>query len=229
MTSDGLRRGFLLTKRASSDDCRWVVRRDDKHSTITVYDFETSEERAIFESDIRVHYPIWFSADGRRLAAIAYSSSTRDSKTAVLINVETGTAETAFSIDKQTGDIAWSRSGSILAATNTTDDIVQIWDMTTGTLRCTCGRQSDLWCVAISPDERIVVTGGEGNKGDKGGGELVIWDAATGQALTRTLHEGTWGITALAFTPDGKLIVGDGDGFVSIRKIPERVLAQATP
>jgi WD40 repeat protein len=83
--------------------------------------------------------------------------------------------------------------------------------------------------VAISPDERIVVTGGEGKNGDKRAGELVIWDAATGQALTRTLYEGTWGITALAFTPDGKLIVGDGDGFVVIHKIPERVLAQATP
>lgn len=41
------------------------------------------------------------------------------------------------------------------------------------------------------------------------------------------LQESSWGVAALAMTDEGMLMIGNGNGYISVRRIPERILAQA--
>jgi WD40 repeat protein len=211
-----------------SADCRWVARIESGHEqeTITVLDFETTEPRGtvIVHSDRR---PIChISHDGSRLSAVVHQREPRTT-TAVVFNLDAGAQELAVPIDSETGSIVWSASGRTLATENSTDAIIQIWDMTKGELRCTAGKQSKIRCVAISPDERLIITGGEGTKYDNPAGEVLVWDANSGHEVGRFLDESSWGVTALAMTEKGMLMVGTGDGYVILKKIPDRIKVQA--
>jgi WD40 repeat protein len=213
-----------------STDCRWIVQFEygEQQKTLTVLDFETTEPhgKVTFRSDWRQSCHV--SDDGNQLSVILHDREPI-STTAVVFNLATGTPRLAVPIDSDTGTVAWSASGNILAAENSTDDITQIWDMTKGELRCTAGKQSKIRCVAISPDERLVITGGEGQNNGKAAGEAVIWDAQTGRELGRHWDESSWGVTALAVTEKGMLMIGNGDGYVILKKIPDRILAQVAP
>ncbi len=69
-------------------------------------------------------------------------------------------------------------------------------------LRTFAGHESPVECVALSPDGRLVATGGRDRR-------VKLWDAATGQ-LVRTLdgHQGI--VHAVAFSPDGRLLASAG-------------------
>ena len=215
-----------------STDCRWIVRiecGDDQQKTITVFDFETTEPRGTISIRSGRCPLCHISSDGSRLSTVLYEREPGP-PTAVVFNLETRARELSVPIDDGTNyRAAWSASGKILAAPNATDDIIQIWDMAKGELRSTAGKQSKIRCVAISPDERLVITGGEGEKQGKAAGEVVIWDARTGRELGRHWDESSWGVTALAITEKGMLMIGNGDGYVILKKIPDRILAQVMP
>jgi|GEM_PF-6658349 len=215
------------TQFSLSADCRWVIRRErvDKTSSISVLDFETTEPLVTVAVRCDWCPSCHISTDRDRISMVVHEREPK-SATAIVFNLKTGAQEAAVPIDSETGYVAWSPSGTILAAENSTDEIVQIWDMTKGELRCTAGKQSKIRCVAISPDERLVITGGEGEKNGKAAGEVVIWDARTGRELVRRWDESSWGVTALAVTENGRLIIGNGDGYVIVKRIPDRVLAQ---
>ena len=68
---------------------------------------------------------------------------------------------------------------------------------------------SDVHCVAISPDDRRVFSGGDD-------GALRAWDALSGRRL-QTLKGSGPPVTAVACSPDGTLVAaGDAEGTVSI-------------
>ncbi len=99
-------------------------------------------------------------------------------------------------------------TGDVLAATYLgeencvsagTDNAIRIWNVGTGQeTRGFEGHNQGVYCVAISPDGRLVASGGWDN-------QVKLWDSRTGNLL-RTLRGHRNNIGALEFSPDGKLL-----------------------
>ena len=81
------------------------------------------------------------------------------------------------------------------------------------------------YCAAISPDGRLVLTGGANRA-------TQLWDANTGRPVGEPL-KGPAEVSAVAFSPDGAdFLVGDHGGFVRFyetasRRLLDRTLAHA--
>jgi len=58
--------------------------------------------------------------------------------------------------------------------------------------------------LAISPHGDLVAVCGEDDIKDADVGFVEIWDIDTGTRLSRTIDDSSWGITAVAFSPDGE-------------------------
>jgi RNA polymerase sigma factor (sigma-70 family) len=61
------------------------------------------------------------------------------------------------------------------------------------------------WCVAFSPDGKIVAAAQQESEPAKGSAEIILWDAANGNELRRLKGHGD-GVASIAFSPDGKAL-----------------------
>jgi len=75
------------------------------------------------------------------------------------------------------------------------------------------GHRESPWCVAYSPDGRLVASGSGGGQhvwnGGPRHGELLVWDAATGREHFALRGLG-YGVTGVAFSPDGRRLAAVG-------------------
>jgi WD40 repeat protein len=81
-------------------------------------------------------------------------------------------------------------------------------------LRSFQGDDRAVRCIAISPDGRRALSGGNDTI-------LRLWDLTTGREVCR-LHGHTMGVTCAAFSPDGRRAVsGSDDGTIRLWALPE--------
>src|SRR6266446_8515977 len=88
----------------------------------------------------------------------------------------------------------------------TTNDLTaKIWDTSSTWDKVTFKGPEAVWSVAVSPDERWLLTGNED-------GTATLWDVATGRALAGFKGHSA-PVWSVAFSPDGhRLMTGSGDG-----------------
>jgi WD40 repeat protein len=87
-------------------------------------------------------------------------------------------------------------------ATGCWDGIIQVRDLTNGTLVWTSPAVDAVLALAFSMDARVLVSA-ESN------GQIRMWDAASGRLL-QTLEEHAGLIFSVVWSPDGKILVRDG-------------------
>ena len=135
-----------------------------------------------------------YSPDGRWLAiGASYGGLVVSRKTdrhSIFLDAEEKLWEAAFSPDSH-----W------LVATN--ESGATLWDLESGkTLRVLTGHRGHVIAVAVTPEGRRVVSGGDD-------GTLRVWDLESGGAL-HTMEDPFNRVEAVAVTPDGRRAVSGG-------------------
>ncbi len=175
-------------------------------SLLKIWDAATGREMHSWTGKGRRVTGLAFSPEGKRLV------TTTQEETAHVWEIKTG--KELFALTGHTQylkAVAWSRDGHHLA-TASGDFTARLWDATTGKERLVLkdANQSQVQCVAFSPDSTRVATAGDGDYA------LRVWEVATGKkVLTLPGHRGT--VLTVAFSPNGKwLASGSVDGRMTI-------------
>jgi WD40 repeat protein len=167
------------------------------HKSIHLLDWTSGKEHVPFASHQGMVSSVAFTPDGK-LAATAsddYTIRLWDPLTGKQQRVLSGHAGPVYAI-------AFSADGKRLASASG-DRQAAVWEMATGKMRL-LGEVHGGWvqAVAFAPNGKTLVTGCHT-------GEIHFWNVETGQEICQVEVDGRYYLSAvaLAFSPDGKLLV----------------------
>ena len=124
--------------------------------------------------------------------------------------------------DESVQTVAFSHNGQLLAAGDASRDgpgTVKVWDVQKRQVIATL--KDDLVvvrAVTFSPDDRYLAS-------SHYNGEVKVWDVSTWELL-RTIPAGDYDI---AFSPDGKMIAGTGNGYVNLWWVEDGIKVAQLP
>ena len=104
--------------------------------------------------------------------------------------------------------ITFSRDGQMLVSVSS-DKTAKIWDWHTGTLLHSLDLPGEMVSVSFSPDGGILAVGGV----DEPLGDVqnaAIWTFTVGSWNPFLKYSEYWNITAMAYSPDGRFLIGGG-------------------
>jgi|KBSSwiStaDraftv2_1062776.scaffolds.fasta_scaffold53597_2 WD40 repeat protein/serine/threonine protein kinase len=185
---------------AFSPDGRWLVSTHGDGS-ILIWDVVNRE----LEANLRQHSggvrALAFSPDGKRLA------SASEDQSVILWDAESGQKQAVLTPHHtRVGAVAYSPDGTWLVSSDQSGDVIR-YDSGRDVPRWIANVRKDLssYCVAISPDGRLVAS------------SFAIYAADTGAAVFYDLDSAWRGIYSAAFTKDGTKLLGVNDrGFVVV-------------
>lgn len=108
--------------------------------------------------------------------------------------------------------------------------VLSLWEVGTGR-KVSSWELPDrqVWSLAFSPDGTMLAAGLEMRPDADGmtAGEIRVWDVPSNREIVRWSYydhwlKAVWGVTALAFSPDGKMLAaGDNSGMMRFYAVPE--------
>jgi WD40 repeat protein len=159
---------------------------------VEVWDASTGRPVSLLQGPSGWVYGVSYSPDGARLASGSVDG------TVTVWDVATGRQLVSLrGHTRAVTGVAFGPGGRL--ASGSEDGTVRVWDADRGLPLFTLSGAKVVAGVAFSPDGRLLA----------GGGELRVWDAATGEELL-ALGGPDGAATCLAFTPDGRRVVGAG-------------------
>jgi WD40 repeat protein len=184
---------FCVAEVASGKDKRTVLLQRGRRVLLPMRSREGQPELVLQTGHTKAATAVAFSADGKWVL-----TGSRD-RTALLWDAATGQHVRTLSLDEPIQAVAFSPDGKRVAATGSG---AVVWEGTTGKQHVTLNGASGLRALAFSPDGKWILTGSHGHD------RPLLWDAATGQLLSK------WDpanknnvVNAVAFSPDGKSIL----------------------
>jgi RNA polymerase sigma factor (sigma-70 family) len=172
---------------------------------IAFWDLKTGNQTATLGGHTVQIFAVAFRPDGKGLVTGG------NDKTVRLWELPTGkVTQTLRPHQQAVYAVAVSPDGKTLAS-GSEDLTVKLWDLAAGKVRATLeGHASGVRAVAFSPDGSVLASanGGIVWKRDEPVNEpgvVYLWDPRTGKKLA-ALRGHTFGVTSLAFSPDGKTL-----------------------
>ena len=184
---------------------------------LALHDATTGARKATLKSASLEYFCLAFSPDGKTLASGAGPANDRGvlqpGGVVRLWDVAKGKERVALKGHKGIVQaVAFSPDGKTLASASRTVPMVpnqagqgevKLWNVATGKETASLSGLSDeVWCVAFSPDGKLLATGGKDRT-------IRLWDVATvKEVASLNGHSGT--VVSLAFSPDGKTLASAG-------------------
>jgi WD40 repeat protein/tRNA A-37 threonylcarbamoyl transferase component Bud32 len=145
-------------------------------------------------------YSITFSPDGTLIASTSSDRTLRlwDVSTTTCIR-DLGDAKEQFTA------VRFSKDGKLLASAGRLDYVARVWDVSSGSLRCTMsGHTGPIRMVCFTPDGRTLATSSDDRT-------IRLWDMRDGRCIA-TLGGHTYAVNMLSFSGDGRLLASAGGG-----------------
>lgn len=143
----------------------------------------------------------WELAQGKQVSQLHLGAKVAEGDKVLDIGRPEGPWEIEFRLG------AFTRDGHHLAAVETGEKLLRLWDVGSGRELLRLKEQTPLSAIAFTPDGKSLVT-------SSGSAQVKVWELATGQQL-RLIQSGEGSVNALAISPDGRHLAA-GDGTVRI-------------
>jgi WD40 repeat protein len=188
-----------------SPDGKYLATASKDHS-VKLWDAATGDEIRTYRGHTGTVYSVCFSPDGKRLASASEDRTIRI--------WDAGSEKELLRLEEHTSDVyqvVFSPDGKRLASGGS-DKFVILWDAASGkVLHKFKGHTNRVVTVSFSPDGKRLASAcgtSAGNGTTDSGGEVKLWDTATGMEILSLPPATSKGVLTIAFSPDGKRLAG---------------------